>query len=119
MGQRTLEWPLGESRARKISERYVSSGVFQVRQLAGVDPVALVAIFQQGILARIIEPSAGPRVVAEGRVTRQPKFLPRRSPTEFPCSPWMNSTIVDALVSSRHSMINLTPASITATEMVA
>ena len=24
-----------------------------------------------------------------------------------PCSPWINSTIVDALVSSKHSMINL------------
>src|SRR5882724_3536461 len=36
-----------------------------------------------------------------------------------PCSPWMNSTIVDALVSSRHSMISLPAASITATEMVA
>ena len=36
-----------------------------------------------------------------------------------PCNPRMNSTIVAALVSSRHSMINLPPASITATEIVA
>jgi PRTRC genetic system protein E len=37
----------------------------------------------------------------------------------LPCSPWMNSTIVHALVSSRHSMIDFPPASITATETVA
>ena len=36
-----------------------------------------------------------------------------------PCSPWMNSTIVAALVFSRHSIISLPLASITATEMVA
>src|ERR1700724_3783045 len=36
-----------------------------------------------------------------------------------PCSPWMNSSIVAALVSSRHSIISLPLASITATEMVA
>jgi hypothetical protein len=36
-----------------------------------------------------------------------------------PCNPSMNSTIVAAFVSSKHSMISLPPASITATEMVA
>jgi hypothetical protein len=49
------------------------------------------------------------------RLDRRPRFFLENQAAEVPsskvslrvpCSPWMNSTIVAALVSSRHSMIS-------------
>jgi hypothetical protein len=50
-------------------------------------------------------------------IDRKPSFFLEIS-ERVPSNPWMNSTIVSALLSSGHSIISLPSASITAAQMV-
>jgi hypothetical protein len=53
----------------------------QLRQLRGVDAIPLVAILQQSIPSWIANHQAAETWASEHRITRQPKFLPRKSVT--------------------------------------
>jgi hypothetical protein len=98
------------------ARRRKNSTTQQVGELAGIDSIIVVAGLQERVFADR-KPPPWRRVVSRGRTARSALVPSSKVTHSVPRTAWMNSRIVDALVSITESITTLPP--ITAIETVA